>query len=535
MRQAHRHTIIGLAVVLASLLAIVLVAQQSPRELFERARLLEDSSQDLSEAVRLYGQVVGQAGGERALAATAQLRLGLLYERLGRDAEAQRAFTAVVTEYADQRDVVQQAQARIATTASNRGESGMVARRVWDGPGVDLEGAPSPDGSYLTYVDWSTGDLAIHTFASGEDRHLTNKGSWEDSRQYAGGSTPSPDGTLVAYGWNNADGFYELRIIGVDGSAPRVLYTNPAVPYLMPHAWSPDGTQILTMFVREDDSAQIVLVSVADGSVRVLKSQDWRWSNNKMSVSPDGRYIAYDFPPVEDAPERDLFLLATDGSREVPLVTHPANDLTPVWTPDGKTILFASDRTGGMALWAIDVAEGAPSGPARMVRTEMGQFFPPLGISAAGSYYYGQATGQVDLYVAPLDQTAGRPSASPVKLTQRIEGASRLPDWSPDGRRLAYVRGPGFNVQALTPSAPDDVIVIRSVDTGAERELRPSLLLIRGMGWVSRRGLAPAYRRWPTAASRHLSRRYRERFHDAPPPQGAHRCQPAVGSARRLA
>ena len=103
MRYAQRHTTAGLAVVITALLGLVLIAQESPRELFERARLLEDSSQDLSDAVRLYGQVVEQAGGERALGATAQLRLGLLYARLGRTVEAQRAYERLLRDYAEQR------------------------------------------------------------------------------------------------------------------------------------------------------------------------------------------------------------------------------------------------------------------------------------------------------------------------------------------------------------------------------------------------------------------------------------------------
>ena len=78
MRNAYIRPTGGLAVLVASLFAVVLIAQQSPRELFERARLLEDSNQDLAEAISLYGQVVEQASGQRALAATAQLRLGRL-------------------------------------------------------------------------------------------------------------------------------------------------------------------------------------------------------------------------------------------------------------------------------------------------------------------------------------------------------------------------------------------------------------------------------------------------------------------------
>src|SRR5438132_7980970 len=70
-------------------------AQQNPRELFERARMLDESNQNLAEAIKLYGQVVSQANEQRALAARAQLRIGMLYERLGRKADAQRAFQKI--------------------------------------------------------------------------------------------------------------------------------------------------------------------------------------------------------------------------------------------------------------------------------------------------------------------------------------------------------------------------------------------------------------------------------------------------------
>src|SRR3989442_15620122 len=73
-------------------------AQQNPRELFERARMLDESNQNLGEAIKLYSQVVSQANEQRALAARAQLRIGILYERLGRKAEAQKAFQSVVAQ-----------------------------------------------------------------------------------------------------------------------------------------------------------------------------------------------------------------------------------------------------------------------------------------------------------------------------------------------------------------------------------------------------------------------------------------------------
>ncbi|MFB3133418.1 MAG: tol-pal system YbgF family protein, partial [Rhodothermales bacterium] len=99
-----------------SLVSTAASAQQNPRELFEQARMLDEGNQSLTEAIALYRRVATLATDERKLAAEAQLRVGLLYERLGRTAEAQRTFAAVLNEYTDQAEAVRQARARIAAT-----------------------------------------------------------------------------------------------------------------------------------------------------------------------------------------------------------------------------------------------------------------------------------------------------------------------------------------------------------------------------------------------------------------------------------
>ena len=77
-------------------------------------------------------------------------------------------------------------------------------------------------------------------------------------------SVPSPDGKEVAYTWYNRDNFYDLRIVGLDGSNPRVLYADAKLPELEPFDWSPDGKNILDLHQR-DKGSQIVLVSTLDG------------------------------------------------------------------------------------------------------------------------------------------------------------------------------------------------------------------------------------------------------------------------------
>lgn len=345
----------------------------------------------------------------------------------------------------------------------------IVVKRLWSGEGTDAMGGPSPDGKLLTFVDWSTGDLAVRDLTTGENRHLTNKGTWSDSDEYAEFSIVSPDSTQVAYAWFNQKSHYELRLIGMDGKKVRVLYSNEEVQYVQPVGWTPDGRHIVAVFSMLDQTNRFVIVGVADGAVRVLKTFDWRYPRPRLS--PDGRWLAYDFPPREEAPERDLYVLAVDGSREGTLVQHPAHDYLLGWSPDSDQVLFASDRTGSFAAWSLRVAEGRAEGSARIVRQDLGRIYP-IGTGRSGALYY-STTPLRDVYSAEFDVPAGRLTSDPQNVTDRFQGANFAATYSRDGKYLAYISNRG--------AAPSGVgarpIIIQTVDTGAERELRPQLIL----------------------------------------------------------
>ncbi len=104
--------------------------------------------------------------------------------------------------------------------AAAQESGGMTAKRLWAGSDADILGSPSPDGRYLTFVDWETGDLAVRELATGVNRRLTDKGSWSESAEQAGYSLISPDGQQVAYQWYTKDRSFQLRLIGFDGSNP---------------------------------------------------------------------------------------------------------------------------------------------------------------------------------------------------------------------------------------------------------------------------------------------------------------------------
>ena len=363
--------------------------------------------------------------------------------------------TKLITITRDGRQLVKVAREQAAP-------AGPTTRQVWaDAVAYSpLVGAASPDGKYLAYVDWQSGHVAVRELATGTSRRLSNQGHPEL------GLSPifSPDSKQVAYYWLNKDEREELRTSGLDGSNPRVVYhTKETERRLLLHDWSVDGKHILATFHKEG-AVHMVLVAVMDGSVRVLKTMDMRLEGN-LRLSPDGRYVAYTDRPQQDSPKRDIFLLATDGSGEAPLMAHPADDRVLAWAPNGKQLIFASDRTGSMGIWLIAVAEGKPQGVPVLVKSEMGQF-NELGLTRSGSFYYEVYSGGRNVYTATLDLEKGKLLTPPVEAMQREEGSNWAPAWSPDGRYLACLS----HRQGRPP-----LFFIRSLESKEVRELAPNL------------------------------------------------------------
>jgi len=335
-----------------------------------------------------------------------------------------------------------------------------VSRQLWAGKTNDC--CASSDGRLAIFTDWPTGDLVAIELATGKQRRLTDNGEGSKSSDFAQFPVISPDGKLVAYSWYlYKKEFYELRVLGTAaGSQPRTLYSKPEVPIVFASDWSGDGKQLLVTAGRS-----IAMLAVDSGALREVKFSGQRWPE-RMSLSPDGRYIAYDFRQAETGPERDIFLAASDGSIEVPLVQHPGHDTMPMWTPDGSRVLFFSNRGGAMGLWSVSVAQGRAQGAPALIQADAGQM-SPLGFSRKGGLYYSLPSGANDLLVAEVDLETGRFLSEPVPVVSRYGRPTWRPTWSPDGRYLAYE----VNAPSILAREGPLRVVVRDMETGREREM----------------------------------------------------------------
>jgi Tol biopolymer transport system component len=408
---------------------------------------METVEGDVKGAIELYAEIAAFHGVNRATAAAALLRLGRCHEKLG-NAEARAAYERLVRDFADQTGEAAEARARLAAlagTAGAPGGSALTVKRILEGY---VSAHVSFDGRFLSFAD-ETSNLAIHDLATGRNRRLTSEGSPNGPEECGEYSVPSPDGRRVAYVWTGATS--DLRVVGLDGSKPRILRTTGrGLLQLIPLAWSPDGKNLLTEFLKIDNSRDMMLVAIADGSAKLLKAVGKEPSPGGV-FSPDGRYIAW-------ATKEGFSLFDLRSGKESPLIPDVTNHKVLGWTPDGDYILFSSERSGSSDAWLIGVAGGKAQGEPMFVKKDWGSW--PMGFTRSGAFYYRVNNNVWGVKIAEIDPASGKVVSPPHPVSQR--GNIWGPDWSPDGRFLAYV----------LIREPNRTVIVRSLDTGEEREFK---------------------------------------------------------------
>ena len=392
---------------------------------------------DLKGAIELYRQVVEGAGGNRALAAQALVEMAECHWKLG-SAEAQKIYRDIVSRYPDQTaqaDVARERLGRATAAAPARGD-----RAVWTGGDVDLFGTISPDGRYVTYVDWGLGNVMLRDVVAGTSRPLTNNGKGGYQHGSPHFSAISSDGKHVAYGWYHAGGAAapraELRIAPLDEptiSRTRTLWSADARA-IRPFQWSHDNRQIAVLIEHADRTSQLGVLSL-DGSLKTLTSLGWRGTDRAV-FSPDSRYLAYDAASSGSTRHDQIHIIAADGRTKETVFEDTSANTVMGWSPDGRHLLFGSDRSGALALWALPVRDGRADGSAFVVRTDLPSTWS-LGMSSSGALYLWKSSGALYVSAAALDLETGRLGTAST-FHRFVESRGR-PSWSADGKALLYV------------------------------------------------------------------------------------------------
>lgn len=323
----------------------------------------------------------------------------------------------------------------IILAASRQGESalwvadvaGGAPQRI-DGTGDAAQASWSPSGERIAYWSNTGGQRDIYTIAvsGGQRTSVTEDGAidW--------GPAWTPDGRSLIFA-SDRGGSMNLWRIAVDQSSGRASgapepVTAGVQAALEQPSISGDGTRLV---FRSRISAINPVALQFDAGAAVAGPAVILNNSNAMlvpiDVSPDGASIAY-YNLGEQ--QEDLFVSAADGSGLRRIIDDPARDRGPVWTPDGRSLLFYSNRDGRWAIWRI----GRDGGNLQKVG----------GIPDDDAVYPLLSPGE-DRVIASsnvrglfmMDLTNKAAAFQPLENARVAEGPITGSSWSRDGTRVA--------------------------------------------------------------------------------------------------
>ena len=128
---------------------------------------------------------------------------------------------------------------------------------------------------------------------------------------------------------------------------------------------------------------------------------------------------------------REIYLMNPDGSEQINITNHRADDVTPSFSPTGEQILFASDR-GNPALGTWDLYLMAPDGSNvhKVFETPAVRADPTWSPDGKQIAYWRREQGKSFIYIATIGE----------KKEERVAIGSG-PNWSPDGKEIAFLTG----------------------------------------------------------------------------------------------
>ena len=204
----------------------------------------------------------------------------------------------------------------------------------------------SPDGKRLA-VRMGDGKME-HVYVLEFERGTLTKMTFEGTT--SGLPVWSRDGRHLAYFSDRSQKGLDIVVAPSDGSGAARPLTN-AGSTIVPHSFSRDDTLIAASRLDPKTNMDVVIVSIADGTVTPFVNTS---AIEMLGVfSPDGRWIAYQAAELSGYPE--VFLRAyPDGGSRRQVSSGPG--IIPAWTKDGRELIYLAPVGGGHDVMAVDVA-----------------------------------------------------------------------------------------------------------------------------------------------------------------------------------
>ena len=331
------------------------------------------------------------------------------------------------------------AAALLRTRAPHELRIGRITR-ITAQPGLEIHPALSPDGRFVAYAAGPSGRLRIYVRQLGGGRTIAVAESLAGDQHWPRWSS---DGTRLSLEAGRA-----IYVVPALGGPPKLLVAPGPRPLVNGEgalseegpsylAWSPDGRRIVYAVGRE------IHVRAADGGpVTRIATLD---QPHSFAWSPDGARLAFVvgnaafvYAPnaIGNIAPSSIWVLPATGGKPERVTDAASLNTCPRWTPDGKSLLFISDRDGSRDIYRVEVGQRGRPSPA--VRLTTGLELHGIDLSRDGKVLvYAAFSDYANIWSLPIPQRDPVSSATAEPLTtghQSIEGMAV----SQDGRWLAF-------------------------------------------------------------------------------------------------
>lgn len=214
----------------------------------------------------------------------------------------------------------------------------------------------SHDGQRVVYTRYSRTSfrqwLELRDIESGATEDLSARWQGLDTINNPDMAHLSSNGTRVVFvGTSPSTNSTEVFLLALGsvttGEPALIRLTNDSANYSHP-ALSPDGSHVAVIRNLpggEVPGPDVVVINVRNRTQLSLTNDGSATVESLPTWSPDGRSVAYAAATAAQPRNRDIYVVAVDGSGlSFTAVASPADDAFPVYSPDGRYLVFASNR-----------------------------------------------------------------------------------------------------------------------------------------------------------------------------------------------